>query len=69
MRIEQLQQIIEIKKQRSISKAAKSLFISQPTLSNSLSSLEQEIQVTIFERTHSGVRLTPEGEEDRKSVV
>lgn len=63
MRIEQLQQIIEIKKQRSISKAAKSLFISQPTLSNSLSSLEQEIQVTIFERTHSGVRLTPEGED------
>ena len=48
MRLEQLQYIIEIEKEKSISKAAKSLYIGQPALSASLSSLEKEIGVNIF---------------------
>lgn len=63
MRLEQLQQIIEIEKQRSISKAAKALFMGQPSLSGSLNSLESEIGVRIFERTTSGVSPTMEGKD------
>jgi len=61
MRLEQLQYIIEIEKEKSISKAAKSLYIGQPALSASLSSLEKEIGVNIFERSTSGVIPTGEG--------
>lgn len=63
MKIEQLEQIIEINKQRSISKAAKALFVRQPTLSTSLNNLESEIGVRIFERTTGGVTPTMEGKE------
>lgn len=63
MRLEQLQQIIEIEKQQSISKAARALYMGQPTLSGSLNSLEDEIGVRLFERTSSGVVPTVEGQE------
>lgn len=63
MRLEQLQQIIEIEKQQSISKAARALFMGQPSLSSSLNSLEGEIGVRLFERTTSGVIPTEEGKE------
>ena len=61
MRLEQLQQIIEIEKHQSISKAAKALFMAQSSLSGSLNSLEDEIGVRLFERNSSGVLPTPEG--------
>lgn len=63
MRLDQLRQIIEIDKHHSISKAAKALYTSQPTLSGSLNSLESEIGVRLFERTPSGVVPTTEGRE------
>ena len=63
MKLEQLQQIIEIDKQKSISKAAESLYIARSTLSGSLTGLEDEVGVRLFERTASGVEPTPEGKE------
>ena len=63
MKLEQLLHIIEIEKQKSISKAAKALYIGQPTLSSSLTSLEEEIGVKLFERTYSGVVPTEAGKE------
>ncbi len=63
MRLEQLYQIIEIEKHQSISKAAKSLYMGQSTLSGSLTSLEEEIGVRIFERSATGVTPTLEGYE------
>ena len=63
MRFEQLAQIVEIEKYRSITKAAKHLYISQPALSGTLSTLEQEIGVKIFQRNSSGVTPTAEGED------
>ena len=63
MKLEQLQQIVEIEKQKSISKAAKALYMGQPALSGALNSLEDEIGVRIFERTSSGVVPTSEGME------
>lgn len=61
MKLEQLYQIIEIEKERSISKAAKKLFMAQSSLSGSLNSLEDEIGVRLFERNTGGVTPTAEG--------
>ena len=63
MRLEQFQQIVEIEKHQSISKAAKALFMAQSSLSGSLHSLEKEIGVRLFERTTAGVVPTPEGQD------
>ena len=54
MTLNQLKYVIEISKQNSINEAAKSLFISQPSLTAALKSLEQEVGFDIFIRTNSG---------------
>lgn len=61
MKLEQLYQIIEIEKYHSISKAAKALYMGRPSLSESLNNLEEEIGVSLFERSPGGVSATPEG--------
>lgn len=63
MRIEQLQQIVEIRNQQSISKAARVLFMAQPSLSAILSNFEQEIGVQLFKRGPNGVTPTENGED------
>ena len=63
MTLQQLKYVIEVAKNRSISKAAQNLFISQPSLSNALKELEQELGITIFSRTSKGIIITPEGTE------
>lgn len=63
MRTEHLRYLIEINKHHSISIAAQHLYISQTSLSITLKNIEDELGLRIFQRTHSGVRLTPEGEE------
>lgn len=45
----------------SISKTAEKLFITQPSVSYSIRSLENELNVQLFKRTAKGVELTPEG--------
>lgn len=72
MTLNQLKYVIEISKQNSINEAAKSLFISQPSLTAALKSLEQEVGFELFTRTNSGITLTVKGEEFlgyAKSVV
>lgn len=63
MTLQQLKYVIEVARSRSISKAAHNLFISQPSLSNSLKELEKEMGITIFLRTNRGIDLTQEGSE------
>ena len=43
-------------------RAAQELFITQPTLSGAISSLENELEVSLFERSGRSVSLTPQGE-------
>lgn len=63
MTLQQLRYVLEVASKRSINEAAKSLFISQPRLSNAIKELEKEIKTTIFIRTNRGVTVTNEGSE------
>ncbi|CUP40794.1 Cys regulon transcriptional activator [Anaerotruncus colihominis] len=62
VKIEHLIYITEIAKRRSISLAAKQLYIGQTTLSAIVKSIEDELDIQIFQRTYSGVIATQEGE-------
>ena len=46
---------------KSVSEAAKKLFISQPSVSAELSALENELNVRLFFRSNRGITLTEEG--------
>ena len=61
--LQQLKYVIEVSRSRSISKAAQNLFISQPSLSNAIKELENEIGIVLFLRTNKGIILTTEGSE------
>ena len=61
MNTEQINLVLEIAKTKSITEAAKNIFISQPHASYMLSSLEKELGYTIFNRSHKGVAPTKEG--------
>ncbi len=61
MNILQIRYVVKIAECGSIHSAARSLYISQPNLSNALKSLEEELHITIFERSARGVTLTSEG--------
>lgn len=63
MTIQQLKYIIKIVEQGSITKAAKQLYITQPSLSNAVKDLEKELNITIFNRTVRGIALTTDGAE------
>ena len=62
MRINQLENFIEVVKTGSISAAAKEKFMSQQNLNKSMHSLENELGVDIFNRTKKGATLTKQGE-------
>lgn len=61
MNIKTLEYVIEIVQCGSINQAAQNLYLSQPNLSNSIKTLENEIGFKIFKRKSSGIELTPEG--------
>ncbi|KAA8999768.1 LysR family transcriptional regulator [Paenibacillus spiritus] len=63
MTLQQLKYVLEIAGSGSMNEAAKRLFISQPSLSSAVRDLEEEIGVTIFERTNKGITLSKEGAE------
>lgn len=62
MRLEHFQYIVEIARCKSMSKASKKLFITQPSLSTAVQSLETELGFQIFKRSAAGVALTDKGE-------
>lgn len=63
MTLNQLKYVIEIAKQNSINEAAKSLYVSQPSLTSALKTLEQELGFDIFIRSRQGITLTVKGTE------
>lgn len=58
----QLEYFVRIVEEKSFTKAAEKLFISQPALSKSIRSLEKELDVTLFKRDPRELSLTDEGE-------
>lgn len=63
MTLQQLRYAIEIANSGSMNEAAKRLFVSQPSLSNAIKELENELGITIFERTNRGISISAEGME------
>ncbi|MBO5366124.1 MAG: LysR family transcriptional regulator [Peptococcaceae bacterium] len=61
MRIEQLYYFLETARCGSYSKAADNLFIKQPSLRESINTLENEIGVKLFHTSNKGVTLTNYG--------
>ena len=62
MEIRQIYYVLEVAKQRSFSKAAEALFVSQPAISQQIHALEEELQIKLFKRDTHSVVLTAEGE-------
>ena len=46
-----------------VTQAARKLFVSQPSLSQSVKRIEESLETELFRRTPKGLVLTPEGEE------
>ena len=63
MTLQQLKYALTIADCGSMNEAAKQLFLSQPSLSETMKELETEIGLDIFLRSNRGIVITPEGEE------
>lgn len=62
MKITTLEYFVVLAESQSLNKAAKSLYIAQPSLSKALSNFEREIGVQLFYRNTKGICLTQAGE-------
>ncbi len=62
MNMNQIQYALTVARYKNFSKAAESLFLSQPALSLQIKKLEQELGFALFSRKAQGVTITPEGE-------
>ena len=61
MTLQQLMYAVTTADEKSINKTAQKFFVSQPAISDAIKELEEEIGVTIFERSNRGVSTTVEG--------
>ena len=62
MTLNELRYIVAVARERHFGRAAEACFVSQPTLSVAVKKLETELGVSLFERGHGDVALTPAGE-------
>jgi LysR family transcriptional regulator, hydrogen peroxide-inducible genes activator len=63
MQLDQLRYFLAVARHLSFTRAAESLPLSQPSLTNQIRKLERELGVELFERTTRRVRLTAAGED------
>ena len=66
MELRQLYYFLEVAKQKNFSKAARALYITQPTISQQVGVLENELDVKLFDRTPQGIELTEDGRKFQK---
>lgn len=62
MDFHQFEYVMAVAEEKSFSKAAQKLFISQPSLSEYIMRLEQQLGIKLFDRTTNPLRLTYAGE-------
>ena len=62
MKLTELKYIVALAKEKHFGKAAEQCHVSQPTLSVAIKKLEDELGVTLFERSKTSVTATPLGE-------
>ena len=61
MNLQEIRYLVAVAEQRHFGRAAEVCNVSQPTLSNQIRKLEEELGVTLLERTNKRVDLTPVG--------
>lgn len=62
MTVQQIRCFLAVAQENSFSRAAQTLFVSQPAVSRQVTQLERELGVTLFERTSQGILLTEAGQ-------
>lgn len=62
MTLQQLKYVITVAETGTITEAANRLYISQPSLTNSIHELEKEMNIVIFNRTNKGISISKEGD-------
>lgn len=62
MTITQLHYVLAVAEHKNFTKAAQKVFVTQPTLSMQIQKLEEELEVTIFDRTKKPIQLTEVGQ-------
>ena len=62
MTLQQLKYVVTVAEKGTLSDAAKELFISQPALTKAIRELEDEMNISIFNRTNKGVIVSHEGD-------
>lgn len=61
MDIQHLKYFVEVAKQRNFTKASQILLVSQPSISKMIKSLEDELKVTLLDRSERQIKLTDAG--------
>jgi DNA-binding transcriptional LysR family regulator len=73
MELRHLRYLVAIADHGSVSRAARTLHVAQSAVSEQIADLESEIGVSLFDRTHRKIQLTPHGEmfliEARKTLA
>jgi LysR family hydrogen peroxide-inducible transcriptional activator len=63
MTLVELRYLVAVDQEQHFGRAASACGVSQPALSNAIQNLERELDVTLFERSRSGVRVTSVGKQ------
>ena len=61
MDIQHLKYFVEVAKQKNFTKAAQILLVSQPSISKMIKSLEDELKITLLDRSERKIKLTDAG--------
>ena len=69
MEFNQLESFISVVKHKSFSKAAKELYLTQPTVSNNIQGLERELNATLIDRKSKTITLTDAGKAFYKYAI
>jgi DNA-binding transcriptional LysR family regulator len=60
--IQQMESLIRLVEERSFSRAAKKMYLTQPSLTKHIKNLEESVNARLVNRKNTGISLTPEGE-------